>query len=176
MQSHDEVLIGLSISQNLQQPTNYQKLHEIKIKMRSDFNSHISGLGYFFYLTFWCTLTINFNCLTYSFHESRNQHTNLCTNIYFIDMWSFITFVEEILLKRFFFLLPCFKISTFCNHWARLGVNMTSWRRMYSLLNYPIYISYFIYHSFHWSFHWSKIRSYFSDDFIFVTVYMCISK
>lgn len=42
---------------------------------------------------------------------------------------------------------------------------MTSWRGMYSLLNYPIYISYFIYHSFHWS----SIRSYFSDDFIFVT-------
>lgn len=63
------------------------------------------------------------------------------------------------------FLLPCFKISTFSNHWARLGVNMTSWRGMYSLLNYPIYISYFIYHSFHWS----RIRSYFSDEFIFVT-------
>lgn len=112
--------------------------------MRSYFNSHISGLGYFFYLTFWCTLTINFNCLTYSLHESRNQHTNLCTNIFFIDMWSFITFVEDVLLQSFF-LLPCFKISTFCNHWARLGVNMTSWRRMYSLLNYPIYISYFTY-------------------------------
>lgn len=68
-------------------------------------------------------------------------------------------------VKKVFFLLPCFKISTFCNYWARLGVKMTSWRGMYSLLNYPIYISYFIYHSFHWS----RIRSYFSDDFIFVT-------
>lgn len=73
-------------------------------------------------------------------------------------------------VEKVFFLLPGFKISTFCNHGARLGVNMTSWRGMYILLNYPIYISYFIYHSFYWS----RIRSYFSDDFIFVTVYMCI--
>lgn len=51
---HDQVLTSLSISWNHQQPKINQRLPEI-IMIISDLNSNIRRLGYFFFLTHWCT-------------------------------------------------------------------------------------------------------------------------
>lgn len=51
---HDQVLTSLSIGRNHQQPKINQRLPEI-IMIISDLHCHIRRLGYFFFLTHWCT-------------------------------------------------------------------------------------------------------------------------
>lgn len=51
---HDQVLISLSIGRNHQQSKINQRLPEI-IMIISDLNSNIRRLGYFSFLTHWCT-------------------------------------------------------------------------------------------------------------------------